>query len=83
MDTIFYKELETVVDAVLSNARLFAKRNGVDEIKVLTVLIQRLKEKRNTLAREAILTYGPGLYIKDIYSEEEFYDRWRTEGISQ
>lgn len=78
-NTILFDELETIVEATLSNAKICADRNGIDEIKILTALIFRLRERRETLAKRAILEQGPGIYIKDIYTEEQFYDRWRDE----
>ncbi len=81
--TILHKELDEITEATLFNAELCAKRNGTDEIKILTALICQLKKRRETLAERAILEYGPGCYIKDIYVEEDFYDRWRTEEISR
>lgn len=77
--TIFHNELETIIEATLSNAKICANRNGVEEIKILTALIYRLKKEREILAERAVLEQGPGIYIKDIYTEEPFYDRWRAE----
>lgn len=77
--TILYNELDAIVEATLFNAKTCAKRNGTDEIKVLTAVIYRLKKERETLAEKAILEQGPGIYIKDINVEETFYDCWRDE----
>lgn len=77
---ILYNEIDIIVEAILSNAKTCAERNGTDEIKILSGIIYRLREEERRLETKQILEQGPGIYIKDVYDgEEPFYDCWRDE----